>query len=277
MKPRGSSQQSVRNGMGVGSCSLLVAVMLVLAAQATRAQIPVTDVGVTFRNAATAVAKEYLLRVQDEQHRKLRRMAQRLSLFTDLRKYVLEEPPRWRTHGGDYLFANPYNDALIFGDAAGSAYLSLAHPLVTSIDRLAQLPPTARRAIEARLATVNLADAAAIAATHDTGQLRLNGRRRELQAIDALEGHVVDPSNEQSATAVLDKISGASLIGARQRQARIQLLTGVLEQLLVDSKRARDTEAAMLGMQLTTWREGRAANEAFMAGTGDALRTWRQP
>jgi hypothetical protein len=181
-----------------------------------------------------------LLRVQDEQHQKLRRMAQRLSLFTDLRKYVLEEPPRWRTHRGDFIFANPYNDALILGDAAGSAYLSLTHPLVTSIDRLAQLPPAARRAVEARLATVDLTDAAAIAATHDTGQLRLNGQRRELQAINALEGHVIDPSNEQSATAVLDKISGASLIGARQRQARIQLLTGVLEQLLVDSKRGRD-------------------------------------
>jgi hypothetical protein len=149
--------------------------------------------------------------------------------------------------------------------------------LVTSYDRVAQLSPAARRGFESRLATVNLTDAAVIAATHDTGQLRLNGRRRELQAIDALERHVVDPSNEQSATAVLDKISGASLIGARQRQARIQLLTGVLEQLLVDSKRARDTEAATLGMQLTIWREGRGANEAFMAGTGDALRTWRQP
>jgi hypothetical protein len=171
-------------------------------------------------------------------------MARRLSLFTDLRKYVVEQPPRWRKHGGDYLFANPYNDALIFGDAAGSAYLSLVHPLVTSYDRVAQLSPAARRGFESRLATVNLTDAAVIAATHDTGQLRLNGRRRELQAIDALERHVVDPSNEQSATAVLDKISGASLIGARQRQARIQLLTGVL---------------------------------AFMAGTGDALRTWRQP
>jgi hypothetical protein len=274
----GSSQQSSRDHARCGWCSLLVAVAIVaLTAPAARAQLVVTDGAVTFRNAATAVAKEYLLRAQDEQHRKLRRMAQRLSLFTDLRKYVLEEPPRWRTHGGDYLFANQYNDALIFGDAAGSAYLSLVHPLVTSIDRLAQLPPAARRAIEARLATVDLTDAAAIAATHDTGQLRLNGRRRELQAINALEGHVVDPSNEQSATAVLDKISGASLIGARQRQARIQLLTGVLEQLLVDSKRARDTEAAMLGMQLTTWRDGRAANEAFMAGTGDALRTWRQP
>jgi hypothetical protein len=251
--------------------------MLVLTTQPVRAQLPVTDVAVTFRNAATAVAKEYLLRVQDEHHRKLRRMARRLSLFTDLRKYALEQPPRWRTHGGDYLFANPYNDALIFGDAAGSAYLSLVHPLVTPVDRLARLSPAARRTFESRLATVNLTDAAVIAATHEAGQLRLNGRRRELPAIDALERHVVDPSNEQSTTAVLDKISGASLIGARQRQARIQLLTGVLEQLLVDSKRARDTEAAVLGMQLTGWREGRAANEAFMAGTGDALRTWRQP
>ena len=259
------------------SSSLLAAVIIVLTIPETRAQLAVSDAAVTARNAATAVAEEFLLQVQDDQHQKLQQMALRLSRQTDLRKYVLEEPPPWRTHGGDFVFANPYNDALTVGDSTGSAYLSLSHPLVTSIDRLVQLPPTARRAIEARLATVELTDAAVIAATHDTGQLRRNGQRQELQAINVLERDVVDPSNEQSATAVLDKISGASLIGARQRQARIQLLTGVLEQLLVDSKRARDTEAAVLGMQLTTWREGRAANEAFVAGTGDALRTWRQP
>ena len=46
---------------------------------------------------------------------------------------------------------------------------------------------------------------------------------------------------------------------------------------LVETKRARDTEAALLNMQLTTWRDGQAANHAFVAGTGDALRTWRQP
>ena len=49
------------------------------------------------------------------------------------------------------------------------------------------------------------------------------------------------------------------------------------EQLLSRSKRQRDTEAATINMQLVTWRDGRAANEAFVAGTGDALRTWRQP
>jgi hypothetical protein len=31
-----------------------------------------------------------------------------------------------------------------------------------------------------------------------------------------------------------------------------------------------------LNMQIVQWRDGRAANEAFVAGTGDALRTWRQ-
>jgi hypothetical protein len=124
---------------------------------------------------------------------------------------------------------------------------------------------------------VDLATATAIAGTNDTGQLRYNGRKRELPAINALEAQVIDPSNAQSATAVLDKISGAVLIAARQRQARAQLLLDLVEQLLVESKRTRDTDAASTNMQLGTWRDGRVANAAFAAGMGDALRTWRQP
>jgi hypothetical protein len=257
---------------------LLVALaMTALVGTHARAQIVVHDAAVTARNAATAIAQEFLLQVQDEQHRKLRRMAQRLSLHTDLRKYVLQEPPRWRTHDFEsFLYANPYHAALNYGDATGAAYQAVTLPVVASATLLGRLAPTARPWFTSRLATVDLTDALTISSTHASGLLRYTARR-ELQAIDALERHVIDPSNEQSATAVLDKISGASLIGARQRQARLQFLTGVLEQLLVDSKRARDTEAAMLGMQLTTWREGRAANEAFMSGTGQALRTWRQP
>ena len=88
---------------------------------------------------------------------------------------------------------------------------------------------------------------------------------------------MIDPSKEQSATAVLEKISGAALVGGRQRQARTQFLTGIVELLLVETKRARDTDAAAINMQLTTWRDAKAANEAFVAGTGDALRRWRQP
>jgi hypothetical protein len=78
-------------------------------------------------------------------------------------------------------------------------------------------------------------------------------------------------------TAVLDKISAGELIARRQDMAGNQLLSHALEQLLARSKRERDTEAATINMQLVTWRDARVANEAFAAGTGDALRTWRQP
>ena len=259
-----------RGGLGI-------VLLICVAASSVSAQVVVTDPAVTARNAITATVKEYLLNLQREEHSQLRRMATRLSMHTNLSKYALPDPPRWRTHGGDFLFAGSYNDALTFGDAGGAAYVALTHRLLSAARDLARLPAGARRSLLARLATIELTDAAAIAATHDTGQLRLNGRRRELQVIDALEADVIDPSNEQSATAVLDKITGAVLVGVRQRQGRAQLLAGIVEQLLIEGKRARDSEAAAMNMRLVIWRDGRAANEAFIAGSANALRTWRQP
>jgi len=138
------------------------------------------------------------------------------------------------------------------------------------------LSATAWPAFRARLATINASDAVTIAATNDAGLLRYNGRRDQA-AIDALQGQVIDPSTDESATAVLEKITGAELIAARQRQARTAFIADIVEQLVIDTKRARDTEATALNMQLTTWREAASANQALMSGTGDALRTWRQP
>jgi hypothetical protein len=241
------------------------------------AQWVVHDAATTARNTVTATLKEYLYRTQLQQRLKIADMARRLSAVTSLLKYALEEVPRWRTHGGDFFYGHPYNDALIFGDPSGAAFVDLSHPLLSAPGVLDRLDPTARRRMEARMATVNLTDAAAIVGTHGTGQLRWLGRKNELPAIDALERDVIDPSADQSTAAVLDKMSGAALIGARQRQARIQLLVGVVEQLLVDTKRARDTDVASLTMQMVTWRDGQAANEAFVAGSGDALEAWRQP
>ena len=101
-----------------------------------------------------------------------------------------------------------------------------------------------------------------------------------MRAIDALEADVIDPSGGQSATAVLDKMSAATLIGAQQKQARLQFLIGLVEQLAVENKRSRDTEAAVMNMQLgrlrlaTDWGEG---GSGFLMGAADTLRRWRQP
>jgi hypothetical protein len=99
----------------------------------------------------------------------------------------------------------------------------------------------------------------------------------EMRAVDALERDVVDPSSAQSATAVVDKISAAVLLETRNRQARMQFLTAIVEQLLVDNKRARDAETAAMNMQLGRLRDGRTAGLGLLAGAGDDLRTWKQP
>jgi hypothetical protein len=239
----------------------------------------VTDRGVTARNAVIAALKSRLLDTLIEQHRRLRRMARRLSVHTNLDKYSLPDPPRWRTHGSDdFLYTREFNDALILGDAGGAAYLGVSRPVSAAREVLDRLSPAARSALVAQLATLNAADATAIAGIDQTGRLRFNGRKHELPAIEALERDVIDPSQEQSATAVLDKISGAVLIEARQKQARLQFLTAIVEQLLIDNKRARDTEAAVLNMQL--WRLRGNLDEGgggLLTGATHDLRAWRQP
>lgn len=255
------------------------ALTVLLLASVASAQVAVTDPATTLRNAATAALKSRILDTTTEQHRRLRRMARRLSMHTDLRKYAVPDPPRWRTHGSDlFLFTAAVNDALIFGDGTGAAYTSVTRPLGPRVTLPATLTPAARRLLASQLATIELTDAAAIAGIHQTGQLRWNGRKYELPAITALEGHVIDPSQEQSAAAVLDKIAGATVIGARQRQARIHLLAASLEQLLIDNKRTRDAEATSMSMQLAKLNPQARVDEAtLLSGAGDQLRAWRQP
>lgn len=258
--------------------TLLILVAVVLLSRTSHAQITVHDSSVTIRNAITAVLKEYLLQVQMAQHSQIRRMAQRLSFFTGLDKYSAREAPRWRRHPGEdgegEMLSSSLQAALDFGDAEGASYSAMVHRVMSDA-ALAAVPADARGIVQRQLATIDLADAVSVATIHNTGRLRFAGRA-EFNAIEVLDADVTDGSLEQSATAVLDKISAATLMAARQRQARSALLMGLVEQLAVDTKRERDTHAAALNMQLSQWANASAPGAAF-AGTGDALRTWRQP
>jgi len=75
---------------------LLFAVFVMVIARPLNAQITVYDPANTARNAISATLKEYLLQTQQEQHAKLRRMARRLSVFADLRRFAVPDTPRWR-------------------------------------------------------------------------------------------------------------------------------------------------------------------------------------
>ena len=248
------------------------------------AQIVVTDPAVTIKNAIVATLRQQVLDTTTQQAEKLYRMAKRLSAFADLNRYAIsdDDTPKWRIHtflGEEFLYANPYDAALNYGDRDGAAFEEVARQRETPGEELAGFGEEgldAEAAIAAQLATLDAADSTIIASTDQTGQLRYNGRK-ELAAIEALESDTLDPSFTQGTTAVLDKISGASLIRARQQQARIQFMAGIVEQLLVDNKRDRDTEAAAMNMQLERLTYGRAAGTSLVAGAANDLRSWKQP
>jgi len=180
------------------------------------------------------------------------------------------DPNRWQ-------FGQPWIQGLVSGDPTGAAYLSTALPLLRPTITPMRLTAAARRMLERQYATIEIADSVAMTAGHQVALSR-NYHGQLQAAVQGLEDDVLNGLPQyHEMTAILDKIAAGELLGRRQDMASNQLLSHALEQLLSRSKRQRDTEAASINMQLTTWRDGSAANAAFVAGTGDALRTWRQP
>ena len=263
---------------------VLVFASLILYAGVATAQFVVTDPALTFKNAFIAGWADNILIVMGDQTDRLLQMIRRLSALTDLSKYSVSEDdtPMWRIHvywTDEFLYANDYNAALNYGDHDGAAFEEVARTRLTpgaELTTLAAANPDAAAVIAAQLATLDAADSSLIESTDQTGQLRYNGRR-ELAAIEALESDALDPSLTQGTTAVVEKISGATLIRARQQQARVGFLTGVVEQLLIDNKRSRDTEVAAMNMQLQRLTYGSAISGNVTAGAANDLRTWIQP
>jgi hypothetical protein len=180
------------------------------------------------------------------------------------------DPSRWE-------YGRSWIQALNSGDPAGAAYFATTVPLLRPTTLPPGLPATARRALERQYATIEITDSVAMMGGHHVGAARAyHGRLQD--AVQGLEGDVLNGLlRYHEMTAILDKIAGGELLGRRQDMLSNQLLSHALEQLLARSKRLRDSEAATMNMQLTTWRDAATANAAFVAGSGDALHTWRQP
>src|SRR5258708_2867926 len=123
-------------------------------------------------------------------------MARRLSVFTDLAKYAVPDPTRWRSYRYQdlNLYANPYVEALNVGDPDGAAYEAIARaradvgPVFAALGENA---PAAEGSLTAALATLDLADSTLITGTDQNGRLRAAGKR-EMRAVDALERAVAD-------------------------------------------------------------------------------------
>ena len=252
-----------------------ITLLLVMVAGASvRAQIPVIDP----ENLAQAIliAERTWQHYQQlrQQYETIVRMASGLGSMDRFRVPAIQitrhDPTLWE-------YGRLWIEGLNNGDPSGAAYAATTLPLQRPNDELSRLSAAARRSFERQYATVEITDTVAMRGGHQVALVR--GYHDRLQgAIQELESDILNGlSRYHEMTAVLDKISAGELLARRQDMATNGLLSHALEQLLVRSKRLRDTEAATINMQLTTWRDAAAANAAFVAGTGDALRTWRQP
>ena len=129
-----------------------------LATAPARAQVVVYDPAVVTRNSITAVIKEYLAELQTQQHSQLRRMAHRLSMFTDLGKFRAAGAPLWRIHDFEnpelFRFARDYHAALNYGDEGGGAVRAVTQALLDDPALLASLemPLTEKDGAPTRLA-----------------------------------------------------------------------------------------------------------------------------
>ena len=264
--------------------TVVLALFAVFAGWRSASAFVVTDPATTLKNMVTAVLENQVVDVLTEQRRRFRRMARRLSAFADLGRYVIPDVPRWRSYRyqDSSLYATAYEDALNLGDPGGAAYVEVTRRRTNPAVELAQLQstsPAAADAMVAALATLDLADSALMVGTDLNGRLRSTGKQ-EMRAVDVLERDVTDGSETQSTSAVLDKIGAATLLETRQKQSRLQFLTAIVEQLAIDNKRARDTDVALMNMQLARLRMAASCAEGcpgILTGSATALRSWRQP
>jgi len=250
--------------------------LLILTTTATsvRAQLAVIDPA---NLTQTILIAERTWQHYDELRREfetIRRMAQGLGNMDRFRtppiSMTRHDPSKWE-------YGRAWLEGLNSGDPSGAAYRETILPLESPDALLARLTPSARRSFEHQYSTIEITDSAALTGGHQVALVRGYHDRLQ-QALEALESDVLTTRPEyHEMTAVLDKIAAGELLARRQDTASNQLLSYALEQLLARSKSLRDTEATAINMQLGTWRDAHDANKAFVAGTGDALRSWRQP
>ena len=253
---------------------ILGIVVLNLAAAPAHAQLAVIDPANLAQAILIAQRAQRHYEELRAQYRTILRMSQGLG---GMQGYRIPTISATRHDAGRWLYGQPWLQGLNSGDATGAAYWATTVPLQRPSTVPSQLTAAARRTLERQYATIEITDSVAMMGGHQVGALR--GYHGQLQgAVQELEGDVLNGLlRYHEMTAILDKIAAGELLGRRQDMASNQLLSHALEQLLARGKRLRDTEATTMNMQLVTWRDARAANEAMVAGTADALRTWRQP
>jgi hypothetical protein len=238
------------------------------------AQIPVTDAANLVQTVLIGLRTNAHYQELLAQYQTILRMAEGLGSMEGYRVPTIvasrHDPGRWQ-------FGRSWLEGLNAGDPTGNAYRNSVRRLDRPDTLLRSMPAESRREIEQAYATIEIADSVNLMAGHQVGALRGYSGRLQ-QSIDGLQDDVLNGLERyHELTAILDKVAAGELVGRRQDMATNQLLSDLLESSLVRGKRARDSDVANMNMRLADLRGRMAASAALLSGSGQDLRTWRQP
>lgn len=240
-----------------------------------RAQIPVIDAANLIETAQTAINTYQMYRTLMREYEILVKMARRLPGMT---RYITPDVPMIAHEASRYPSAALLLDALNSGDPGGERYVRVVRPAQRLQTLSTAMDAEARTMLERAYATIDVADSTASLAAHQLGHIR-GFTRNAAGAIAAVERDTVGGSDDlHQQTAILDRINAAEVIARRQDTATNQLLSHLLEQLLVTNKRERDAEAVLMNMRINQLRYYRAYSGSFFTeSAASRARDWRQP
>jgi hypothetical protein len=241
---------------------------------------PTWDFTAILRTIALQEIKEHIDEVAQFQAEKLYKMAWRLQQFIPLVSYVIDPDnrPEWRIFdwfSEAVLVAKPFQHALSSGDRNGDGFTEITLPRPDAADVLGQLSSKGAEEIRKRMAIIDLQDSTIIRATDEAGLLRYNGRETQ-GAVDRFQHDILKDDNEESSTAVLDKISAARLLHLRDQEARMKLRNAELELALIENIVERDGAATTINSFIARKKDNSRTANALVQGA-DVLSTWSQP
>lgn len=252
-----------------------VALAIAFSPRPAAAQVPVIDALNLIETARTAYNTYQTYQQLIREYQLILRMAKRA---TGMERYRTPDVPVVFHDAGRYLAGGAMVRTLNAGDPTGQAYDSVTRFAVRPASVLPTLTPAARRNLERALATIDISDSVASLAGHQIGHVR-GYSSATTAAIRTLETDTLGGSDDQHyQTAILDRINAAQVIARRQDTATNQLVSHLVEQALVQTKRQRDTEAVAMAMRISRLRFYRAYSASFFTPSSQAVAdAWRQP
>ena len=194
-------------------------------------------------------------------------------------KYFVS-PNRWRAAltpwrmaqapSDAYGLAGAYVAAINTGGNVIGSYSGAARRL-RPWNSFTELPGAQGDHAKAQFATVEMADSAATGAMDIVGRVRANAQAVE-NSIGQLESDsLYQDANLNTEVAVLNKINAALIVELRNQQDANKLLVALAENRIVETKRARDAEAAAIESDVAYRAGGRTIPEGLNAGTNSAM------